>query len=130
MDHLRPTLEELTDLVEAAQGRRPADLFIRGGKVANVYSGEILPANVAVRGRRIAYVGPRDDLIGPQTSVLNADGHLLAPGYIEPHGHPWVIYNPLTLVKSILPLGTTTYLAENLFFYIALGAEKFELFAR
>ncbi|TAK36547.1 MAG: adenine deaminase [Chloroflexota bacterium] len=129
MDILRPTVEELADLIEVAQGRRPADLVIRGGTVVNVYSGELLPANVAVCGRRIAYVGPREDLIGPRTTILDATGRLLTPGYIEPHGHPSMLYNPCSLAKAILPRGTTTFVSDNLYFYFSLGVEQFRRFA-
>ena len=100
-----------------ARGLEPADTLIRGGKVINVYSGEILAANVAVARGRIAYVRPAELKEGPAEQVTNADGCLLCPGYMEGHCHPWVIYNPLTLENAVLPLGTTTHIADNLPFY-------------
>ena len=33
--------EDHLKLIETARGERPADLFLRGGTVANVYSGEL-----------------------------------------------------------------------------------------
>ena len=33
--------QELHELIEVAQGRRPADLVLRGGRVVNVICGEI-----------------------------------------------------------------------------------------
>ena len=42
-----------------AMGRVPADLLIRGGRWVCVQSGEIVPdTDIAVKGARIAYVGP------------------------------------------------------------------------
>jgi adenine deaminase len=40
--------EEHARLVETARGDRPADLFVRGGTIANVYSGEFYEGDVAV----------------------------------------------------------------------------------
>ncbi len=49
--------KEHARLIETARGERPAELFVRGGTIANVYSGELHEGNVAVTGGRVAYVG-------------------------------------------------------------------------
>jgi len=67
-------------LTAVARGAVPADRYVRGGTLLNVYTGELYPANVAIRGERIAYVGTRDDMVGPTTDVLDAGGHVLVPG--------------------------------------------------
>jgi adenine deaminase len=105
-----------------------ADLFLEGGKVLNVYSGEILEANVAVKGEKIWYVGPRSDLIGKSTLRLNMANRLLVPGYVEPHCHPWNLYNPVSLGEEFCRLGTTTLVCDNLIFYMLMGVEGFEAF--
>lgn len=109
-------------LVAVARGDEPADRLIRGARVVNVYSGEILPANVALAGGRIAYVGPRELAA---REVLDAAGLYLAPGWIEPHGHPWLLYNPVSMIEGILPGGTTLVFNDDLFFYLQAGAEGF-----
>lgn len=121
--------EDRRRLVETARGERPADLFVRGGVVANVYSGELLPGNVAVSGGRIAYVGRDERAVGPETRVVEADGRILSPGYIEAHSHPWVLYNPVSMIEGVVPLGTTTVVADNLFFYMQMGPEGFSAMA-
>ena len=98
---------------------------MRGGTIANVYSGELHEGNVAVTGGRIAYVGGGEGAVGPETTVIEADGMVVAPGYIEAHFHPWVLYNPVSLVEGVLPLGTTTIFADNLFFYMQMGPDGF-----
>lgn len=123
------TVEERRKLLETARGERSADLFIRGGTVANVYTGELLPGNVAVSDGLVAYVGRGEHAVGPQTRILDADGMILSPGYIEAHSHPWVLYNPVSLAEGILPLGTTTIVADNLFFYMQMGPEGFAAMA-
>ena len=83
-----------------------ADLFLEGARVLNVYSGELLKSNVAVKGEKIWYVGPRSDPIGERTLRLDMSCKVLVPGYVEPHCHPWNIYNPVTLGEEFCRLGT------------------------
>ncbi|MBD0355506.1 MAG: adenine deaminase, partial [Rubrobacteraceae bacterium] len=116
-------------LLEVARGEHPADLFVRGGTIANVYSGELLEGNVAVVDGHIAYVGKSEHAISSRTEVIDADGMIVAPGYIDAHYHPWVLYNPVTVAEGILPLGTTTLVADNLFFYMQMGPERFAALA-
>lgn len=113
------------EVIEVAQGRRPADIFIKGGTVINVYSGELLKQHVAIYKDAIAYVGESEASIGEGTTVIYADGMYISPGYIEAHAHPWVMYNPVSVTGKVLPLGTTTTVNDNLFFYLHSGASGF-----
>ncbi|MBI3974892.1 MAG: adenine deaminase [Armatimonadetes bacterium] len=108
------TAEDLRALAAVARGDAPADLFLEGGRVLNIYSGEVLEANVAVARGRIAYVGMTRTMLGPQTHVLSVAGRLLVPGYIDPHGHPPAFANPVALAAAILPLGTTAVVMDTL----------------
>ncbi len=109
------------ELIEVSKGQRPADLFIQGGTVVNVYSGELLPQNVAVYKDRIAYVGESCAMVGENTRVIDAAGQFVCPGFIEVHAHPWVIYNPVSLAAQSVSTGTTTIVNDNLFFLFAYG---------
>ncbi len=114
---------ELKCLVEVSQGQREADLYIEGGNLINVYSGEIYPANIAAYGGRIAYIGSSRSMIGSDTRLIKANGYYLSPAYLECHAHPWVIYNPVSLAAGVLPMGTTTLVCDDLFFFLQ-GGEK------
>jgi adenine deaminase len=109
--------------MRVALGEENADLFVRGGTVVNVYSGELIPANVAVLGERVAYVGPSEDAVGPETEVLDARGLYVSPGWIEPHTHAYLFYNPASLAEAILPGGTTTIVSDDLVFSVLGGAK-------
>jgi adenine deaminase len=113
-------------VVAVARGDAAADRYVRGGLLLNVYTGEVYPANVAIVGERIAYVGLRDDMVGPRTDVVDASGRTLVPGYIEPHAHPWVFTTPTALARHVLPLGTTTIVGDNLVPYLLGGVAGFE----
>src|SRR3989442_146842 len=113
-------------LTAVARGQAPADLYRRGGHLLNVYTGELYPANVAIVGERIAYVGLRDTMAGPRTLVLDvvAD-RILVPGYIDPHVHAAHLITPSALARHLLPLGTTTVFADTLQFWELGGLRAF-----
>lgn len=111
------------ELIEVSKGMRPADLYIKGGTLINVYSGEFLKQNVAVYKDSIAYVGDSEISVGKDTEVIDAEGMYVSPGFIEPHNHPWVIYNPISFAGKVLTLGTTTTVNDNLFFFLHMGAQ-------
>jgi adenine deaminase len=117
---------ERARLAAVARGEATADRYVRGGLLLNVYTGEIYPANVAIAGERIAYVGLREDMVGPGTELVDAAGRTLVPGYIEPHAHPWNLATPAALARHVLPLGTTAIFADNLTVYALAGLGGFE----
>jgi adenine deaminase len=111
------------ELIEVAKGMKSADIYIKGGTIVNVYSGEFLTQNVAVYKDSIAYVGESEVSIGENTKIIHAEGMYISPGFIESHAHPWIIYNPISVTSKVLPLGTTTTVNDNLFFYLHMGAK-------
>src|SRR5205809_739063 len=108
------TAAERRRLIDVARGAQPADLVIRGGTLLNVYTGELYPANVAVKGERIGYVGAREDTIGPRTTVLDARGRILVPGYIDPHVHPAHLTTPSALAHFVRRRGRASVVADTL----------------
>jgi len=69
-------------------------------------------ANIWISGDRIIYVGP--DMPDTADEVYDATGKFIVPGYIEPHAHPFQLYNPATLAKFAAERGTTTLVNDNM----------------
>jgi len=110
------TLEDSRHLLEVAAGRRPADRYLDGATLLNVYSGELYPAGVAIARGRIAYVGDSRAMVGPETDVLTLPGRTLVPGYIDPHTHITGIATPVEFAREVLRTGTTAMVADTLHF--------------
>ena len=67
-----------------------ASLVLRGGSVVTVDESKPRAEAVAVRNDRIMAVGSNEEiskLIGPQTEVIELNGQMAMPGFIEGHGH-------------------------------------------
>ncbi len=45
---------------------------------------------------------------------------LLVPGYIEPHAHPFQLYNPHTLAAYASQFGTTTLINDNMLLFLQI----------
>lgn len=116
-------------LTAVARGEAAADLYLRGGTLLNVYTGELYPANVATKGERIAYVGLREEMIGARTEVVDVAGRVLVPGYIDPHVHPAHLVTPANFARHVLALGTTTVFADTLQIWELGGLRGFRLVA-
>ncbi|MBA4206694.1 adenine deaminase [Pannonibacter phragmitetus] len=103
--------ETAPKLVAVAAGRAPADLVIRGGRLVNVQSREILDGwQVAVSEGRFAYVGPdASHCIGEGTKVVEVDGRFLIPGLLDGHMHVESgMLTPAEFAAAVIPHGTTT----------------------
>ncbi len=69
-------IDTTKSLMNVAQGSEFADLVITGGRIFNVFTGELLDGfSVAVKNQKIAYVGrdPKNG-IGDHTKIIHADG--------------------------------------------------------
>ncbi len=65
-----------------------ADLVIRGGNVYDGSAPDPVAADVVVSGERIVYVGPDGAQRYRARRTVDARGLIVAPGFIDPHGHP------------------------------------------
>ncbi|MCL1991405.1 MAG: adenine deaminase [Spirochaetes bacterium] len=103
--------ETLEKLIDAAAGRVPADLVIKGGIVADVYSGQFVEKDLAVCGGRIAALAEPGTCDGLE--VFDAGGQYVLPGFIDSHIHIESSFlTPGELGRLLLPLGTCTIIAD------------------
>ncbi|WP_139651974.1 adenine deaminase [Raoultibacter phocaeensis] len=83
-------LWDVTPILSAvAQGVQPAETVIKDAKLVNVCTAEIQEGiDVAIAKGRIAYVGANaDHCVGERTTVIEADGAYIAPGFLDGHIH-------------------------------------------
>lgn len=115
-------------VIDAALGRTPSSLVIKGGQIINVFTCEVITGDVALLGDRIVSVGELPEgAIGPQTEVLDAEGAHLVPGFIEPHFHAAEpSLSPFDLALALLERGTTTLATDLVEFYAVGGVPAAE----
>lgn len=100
---------ELTRFLAIARGDEPAELVLRNGRVINVYTAEILEADVAIADGHIVGVG------GGYGSRQEIDlgGRYVCPGLIDAHVHiESSMLTPYPFARAVLPRGTTTVVCD------------------
>jgi adenine deaminase len=101
-------VDDLGDLIRAARGAVEADLLLRGGRVVNVFTHEIVETAVALRGDRIVGLG---DL--PAREVIDLGGRYVCPGLIDAHVHIEIsMLPPHRFADAILPHGVTSVVCD------------------
>ncbi len=99
----------ICDGISAAGGSQAADLLLRGGRVINVFSGEIEDADVAISHGLIAGIGD-----GYCAAVeIDCTGMYLCPGLIDAHVHlesSGVVLSEFA--RAVVPRGVTTVVLD------------------
>ncbi len=71
-------------------GKQPADVVILGGTIYTVNDKQPTVESVVVNGDKITYAGNEQEArtwIGDSTTVIDLQGRIMTPGFIEGHGH-------------------------------------------
>jgi len=98
----------LKDIIAVARGLRKADLVLKGGRIVNVFSGEIYRTDVAIHQGIIAGLG---EYSGKKT--IDVASKLILPGLIDSHVHlESSMLMPAEFAKAALPHGTTAVVAD------------------
>ncbi|RJR18028.1 MAG: adenine deaminase [Desulfobacteraceae bacterium] len=100
---------ELKERIAVGSGKIPADLVLKGGKILNVFTGEVLSGDVAVYGGVIAGVGPSYK----GREEVDTKGKWIAPGLIDAHFHiESSMLVPSALASAVMVHGTTALVAD------------------
>lgn len=94
--------------IDIAAGRIDAELVLKNANIVNVFTEEIIHADVAIDKGYIVAIGRYDS-----PYVIDLEGKYLAPGLIDGHVHiESAMVTPSQFAKSIIPAGTTTIIAD------------------
>ena len=103
---MNPTLDEI---IRFGRGEEAADLLLKNGKVVNVFTGEILRADVAVSGGIIVGVGEGYEAV----KVIDLSGQYVCPGFIDGHIHiESTMLSPYQFARAVVPRGTTAVVCD------------------
>jgi adenine deaminase len=109
---LRLAADERRALVAVAAGGAPADLVITGGRVLNVFTGELSRADIGIVAGRIAWVGEAPAGAGAR-QAREVGGRTIVPGLIDPHCHVDLMCTPSAFAAAAVRRGTTTIVADT-----------------
>ena len=99
----------LSRAIAQGQGLSKADLVLKGGRIFDLVTGEIVASDVAVCGDRI--VGTMGEYRGERE--IDARGKIIVPGFIDTHCHvESSLLTPLEFDRCVLSRGVTTSICD------------------
>lgn len=102
-------MADLAKRIDQGRGVEPADLVLRGGKMLDLMTGELLAGDIAICGDTI--VGTLDHYEGK--TIIDVSGHILLPGFIDTHLHiESSLVTPFEFDRCVLPCGVTTAICD------------------
>ena len=100
---------KLSHFLPIARGDAPADLLLTGGRVINVFTGEIVATDVAIAGNHIVGVGPGYEA----KEEVDLGGRYVCPGLIDAHVHiESSMVTPSQFARAVVVRGTTTAVTD------------------
>ncbi len=99
----------LANRIDQGRGIVPADLVLKGGRVFDLISGDLVETDVAIAGDTIvgvfgSYRGRRE---------VDVSGRVLVPGFIDTHLHiESSLVTPLEFDRCVTPHGVTTAICD------------------
>ncbi|AMQ05053.1 adenine deaminase C-terminal domain-containing protein [Sporosarcina psychrophila] len=115
--------KEIKDQLHMIDGKKAPDLIITNAEYLHSIYKKWVTGNIWIAGDRIVYAGKEMPVMTEGAEIFDATGKKIVPGYIEPHVHPFQLYNPRTFADYASRLGTTTFISDNLILFMSLDNE-------
>lgn len=115
---------DMRNHVRIIDGTLAPTLVLKNATYLNTYTKKWLEANIWIYHERIVYVGENLPEKDEGTTYMDCKGQFLVPGYVEPHAHPFQLYNPEQLALHAAQFGTTTLINDNLMWHFLMDEKK------
>ncbi|ATP41971.1 adenosine deaminase [Solibacillus sp. R5-41] len=116
MSEIKWKLNNIREQVSIIDGKVSPSIVLQNAKYLHSIYKQWLTGNIWISGDRIVYVGKEMPANLEGTEVLDMTGKTVVPGYIEPHVHPFQLYNPYSFAQFCAQSGTTTFISDNMSF--------------
>jgi adenine deaminase len=118
-------VSQLKNAIAQGKGAAPADLVLKGGRLFDLVTGNLVETDIAISGSRI--VGTHETYTGRQE--VDVSGAIIVPGFIDTHLHiESSLVTPLEFDRCVLPHGVTTAICDPHEIANVLGAEGIRYF--
>lgn len=102
------SVELKKERINTALNVKKADLVIKNANIVNVFTKEIVNADIAICKDLIVGIGSYSGI-----NEIDAEGRYVCPGFIDSHVHiESTMVTPPEFAKAVIPHGTTTIIAD------------------
>jgi adenine deaminase len=116
--------KQLRNHAAVLDGTLSPTILLKNATYLNQTFRKWMTANIWIYNDRIVYVGDNLPENTKQCETVDCTGLKLVPGYIEPHAHPFQLYNPHSFAAYASQTGTTTMISDNMVLALQLGKKK------
>ncbi|PLR99208.1 adenosine deaminase [Bacillus sp. T33-2] len=116
--------KQLRNQAAVLDGALPPTILLKNAVYLNQTFRKWMTANIWIYEDRIVYVGDQLPAMADSCEIIDCSGQMLVPGYIEPHAHPYQLYNPHTFASYASQHGTTTLINDNMMLALQLNKKK------
>jgi adenine deaminase len=110
--------------VSVLDGKTSPTILLKNALYLNQTFRQWMRANIWIYEDRIVYVGDNLPARVDACEIIDCTNEILVPGYIEPHAHPFQLYNPHTLAEYASQFGTTTLINDNMSLIMNLNKKE------
>jgi adenine deaminase len=118
------TKKQLREQLDVVRDEKAPTKLLKNATYLNVVHKKWMSGNIWINDNRIVYVGDRLPEKTGGTEITDCSRSFIVPGYVEPHVHPFQLYNPHSLAQYASVRGTTTLINDNIVFLLNLPKAK------
>ncbi|TFD98120.1 adenine deaminase C-terminal domain-containing protein [Jeotgalibacillus salarius] len=117
-------ISHLRDHTSILEGSKSPDLVLANTNYLNSSLHQWMKGNIWIYQDRIIYAGSNMPENVNGTEIVQMEDKWIVPGYIEPHVHPFQLYNPQSFGDFAAQRGTTTFIQDNLMLLLLCDKKK------
>jgi adenine deaminase len=110
--------------VSVLDGKTSPTILLKNALYLNQTFRQWMRANIWIYEDRIVYVGDNLPSRVENCEIIDCTNEILVPGYIEPHAHPFQLYNPHSFAAYASQFGTTTLINDNMSLIMNLNKKE------
>ncbi|MYL71342.1 amidohydrolase family protein [Halobacillus litoralis] len=115
---------QLREHAAIIDGKTAPTKLIKNTTYLNVYLKKWMHGHIWLYDDRIIYTGQELPSYTEGTEIIDGTDSYIVPGYVEPHAHPFQLYNPQSFAEYAAETGTTTLVNDNLMWLFLTEKEK------
>ncbi|WP_431028099.1 adenine deaminase C-terminal domain-containing protein [Lysinibacillus sp. LZ02] len=124
MPEIKWKIKNIRDQVAVIDGKLAPNIVLKNARYLHSMFKQWMTGNIWILNDRIVYVGEELPSNVQGTEMVDVAGKTIVPGYIEPHVHPYQLYNPHSFAEFAGQTGTTTFLSDNMSFVLISQNKK------
>ena len=115
---------QIREHISVLEGKTSPTILLKNGLYLNQALRQWMRGNIWIYQDRIVYVGNQLPEHVENCEVIDCTNEIIVPGYIEPHSHPFQLYNPHSIAEYASKSGTTTLINDNMAIILHLNKKE------